>query len=130
MTLHVYEVRPRKDHRGVDLISDALPFGWPLWYDEANPVSNAVDYAKFTAVHIIPSSAYSMRLGTSLKRTRRSANSESHESVALNHYICWRRAAWLSLAPRPKTAHGLQKNFDRYFKGNAQQRSCDVRAKG
>jgi hypothetical protein len=22
---HVYEVRPRKDHRGVDLISDALP---------------------------------------------------------------------------------------------------------
>jgi hypothetical protein len=24
---HVYEVRPRKDHRGVDLISDALPFG-------------------------------------------------------------------------------------------------------
>ena len=26
-TNHVYEVRPRKDHRGVDLISDALPFG-------------------------------------------------------------------------------------------------------
>ena len=25
--MHVYEVRPRKDHRGVDLISDALPFG-------------------------------------------------------------------------------------------------------
>ena len=24
---HVYEVTPRKDHRGVDLISDALPFG-------------------------------------------------------------------------------------------------------
>jgi hypothetical protein len=24
---HVYEVRPRKDKRGVDLISDALPFG-------------------------------------------------------------------------------------------------------
>jgi hypothetical protein len=23
---HFYEVRPRKDHRGVDLISDALPF--------------------------------------------------------------------------------------------------------
>jgi hypothetical protein len=29
---HVYEVRPRKDHRGVDPISDALPFG-RLWYD-------------------------------------------------------------------------------------------------
>ena len=24
---HVYDVRPRKDKRGVDLISDALPFG-------------------------------------------------------------------------------------------------------
>ena len=24
---HVYEVRPHKDHRGVDLIFDALPFG-------------------------------------------------------------------------------------------------------
>ena len=23
---HLYEVRPRKDHRGVDQISDALPF--------------------------------------------------------------------------------------------------------
>ena len=27
---HVYEVRPRKDHRGVDLISDVLPFGRAL----------------------------------------------------------------------------------------------------
>jgi len=26
-TKHIYEVRPRKDHRGFDLISDALPFG-------------------------------------------------------------------------------------------------------
>jgi hypothetical protein len=44
--MHVYEVRPRKDHRGVDLISAALPFG-RLWYGEPNAVSNAVDYAKF-----------------------------------------------------------------------------------
>jgi hypothetical protein len=43
--MHVYEVRPRKDHRGVDLISDALPFG-ALWYGEPNAVSNAVGYAK------------------------------------------------------------------------------------
>ena len=27
ISTHVYEVRPRKDNRGVDLISDALPFG-------------------------------------------------------------------------------------------------------
>jgi hypothetical protein len=43
---HVYEARPRKDKRGVDLISDALPFG-RLWYGEPNAISNAVDYAKF-----------------------------------------------------------------------------------
>jgi DNA-directed RNA polymerase subunit RPC12/RpoP len=29
---HVYEIRPRKDKRGVDLISAVLPFG-RLWYD-------------------------------------------------------------------------------------------------
>ena len=41
---HVYEVRPRKAHRGFDLISDVLPFG-RLWYGEANAVRNAVGYA-------------------------------------------------------------------------------------
>jgi hypothetical protein len=39
---HVYEIRPRSDKRGVDLISDALPFG-RLWYLE---VSDAIGYAK------------------------------------------------------------------------------------
>jgi len=42
--MHLYEVRPRKDHRGVDLISDALPFG-RLWYGEPNAASNAIGYA-------------------------------------------------------------------------------------
>ena len=45
-SMHVYEVRPRKDKRGVDLISDALPFG-RLWCGGPNAASNAVDYAKF-----------------------------------------------------------------------------------
>ena len=50
-TMHVYEVRPRKDKRGFTLISDALPFG-RLWYDGPNAVSNAVDYAKhYTRSH-------------------------------------------------------------------------------
>jgi hypothetical protein len=44
--MHVYEVRPRKDHRGVDLISDALPFG-RLWYGGSEAVSNAVAYTQF-----------------------------------------------------------------------------------
>ena len=42
-SVHVYEVRPRKDHRGVDFISDVLPFG-RLWYTKE---ADAVDYAKF-----------------------------------------------------------------------------------
>jgi hypothetical protein len=42
---HAYEVRPRKDNRGVDLISDALPSG-RLWYAGPSAASNAVDYAK------------------------------------------------------------------------------------
>jgi hypothetical protein len=40
---HVYEVRPRKDKRGFDLISDALPFG-RLWYTKPD---DAIGYAKF-----------------------------------------------------------------------------------
>jgi hypothetical protein len=46
ISAHVYEVRPRKDHRGVDLISDALPFGG-LWYAGPNAISNAIGHAKF-----------------------------------------------------------------------------------
>jgi len=45
-TVHVYEVRPRKDKRGVHLISDALPFG-RLWYGEPNAVANAIGYAEY-----------------------------------------------------------------------------------
>jgi hypothetical protein len=46
MPAHIYEVRRRRDKRGVDLISDALPFG-RLWYGEPNAISNAIGYAKF-----------------------------------------------------------------------------------
>jgi len=41
--LHTYEVRPREDHHGVNLISDVLPFGRLLYLE----VREAVDYAKF-----------------------------------------------------------------------------------
>jgi hypothetical protein len=41
-----YEVRPRRDKRGVDLISDVLPFG-RLWYGEPDAISNAIGCAKF-----------------------------------------------------------------------------------
>jgi hypothetical protein len=38
---HLYEVRPRKDERSFDLISDTLPFG-RLWYAGPNAISNAI----------------------------------------------------------------------------------------
>jgi hypothetical protein len=41
--MHVYEVSPRKDRRGVNLISDALPFG-RLCHEQA---SDALAWAKF-----------------------------------------------------------------------------------
>ena len=41
--MRLYEVRPRKDKRGFDLISDTLPFG-RLWYQD---VDAAIGYAKF-----------------------------------------------------------------------------------
>jgi hypothetical protein len=43
--MHVYEVRPRKDRRGVDLISDALPFGG-LLYAGRSAVADAIGYAE------------------------------------------------------------------------------------
>src|SRR5258708_13377189 len=39
------KIGPRKDHRGVDLVSDALPFG-RLWYPEPDAVANALSYPK------------------------------------------------------------------------------------
>jgi len=43
--MHAYEVRPRKDKCGVDLISDALPFG-RLWYGEQMPSPMQFGYAE------------------------------------------------------------------------------------
>jgi len=43
--MHFYEVRPRKDKRGIDLMSDVLPFG-RLWYGEPNAIRNAIGCAE------------------------------------------------------------------------------------
>jgi hypothetical protein len=43
----IYEIRPRKDERGFDLISAVLPFGG-LWYSKPD---DAVDYRSFAATH-------------------------------------------------------------------------------
>jgi hypothetical protein len=42
-TIHSYEVRPRKDRRGFDLISDRLPFGRFCYV----AITHAVNCAKF-----------------------------------------------------------------------------------
>ena len=42
----VYEIRPRKDGDGFDLISDRLRRG-PIWYAGPDAVRNAVAYAKY-----------------------------------------------------------------------------------
>jgi hypothetical protein len=46
VSAHLYEIRPRADKHGVDLISDVLPFS-PLWYAGPNAISNAIGFAKF-----------------------------------------------------------------------------------
>jgi hypothetical protein len=46
LAVHVYEVRPRSDKCGVNLISDVLPFG-RLRFDEPNAATNAINNAKF-----------------------------------------------------------------------------------
>jgi hypothetical protein len=80
--MNVYEVRPRKDKRGVDLISDALPFG-RLWYDGPNAVVNAIGYAK----HYSRSHKAVIRVcdaaGNVIETHSTEANSKSDKSILL-----------------------------------------------
>jgi hypothetical protein len=48
ISTHVYEIRPRADKHGIDLISDVLPYS-PLWYAGPNAISNAISFAKFNS---------------------------------------------------------------------------------
>jgi hypothetical protein len=45
-SIHIYEIRPRADKGGFDLISDALPYS-PLWCRGPNAIRDAIGYAKF-----------------------------------------------------------------------------------
>jgi hypothetical protein len=42
----IYEVRPRKDREGFDLISDLFRYG-PIWYAGPDAIRNAIAYAKY-----------------------------------------------------------------------------------
>jgi len=48
--MHTYQVRPRNDRRGFDLISDVLPFG-RLWYGERGTAT------KMEGLMTVPSNA-------------------------------------------------------------------------
>ena len=45
----VYEIRPRKDRNGFDLISDRLRRG-PIWYAGPDAVRNAVAFARYRSL--------------------------------------------------------------------------------
>jgi hypothetical protein len=42
----VYEIWPRADKHGVDLVSDALAYS-PMWYRGPKAITDAIDHAKF-----------------------------------------------------------------------------------
>ena len=44
----VYEIRPRADKHGVDLVSNALPYS-PMWYRGPKAIRDAIDHAKFSS---------------------------------------------------------------------------------
>ena len=48
---HVYEIRARKDRRGIDLIGEWLPLG-VLWFEGPDAIKDAVKYARsFSCPH-------------------------------------------------------------------------------
>ncbi len=46
---HVYEIRPRKDDCGVNLVSDVLPLRCAVLSGGPDAISNAIDYAKLSS---------------------------------------------------------------------------------
>ena len=43
---HVYEIRPRENCRGFNLIGDCLPLGM-LWFEGPEAIRDAIRYARF-----------------------------------------------------------------------------------
>jgi hypothetical protein len=42
---HLYEIRPNKDRRGIDLIGEPLPLG-VLWFKGSDAIEDAINYAR------------------------------------------------------------------------------------
>jgi len=73
---HVYEVRPRSDKRGVDLIGDAVPL---VACDMPSQTQSAMQLGteSSTAVHTTRWFAFAMKRATWLRRTRTRAISKN-----------------------------------------------------
>ena len=61
--MHVYEVRPRKDRCGADLISDVLPFG-RVWYGNPTRSATQSDARNSIAGHMTLRFAFTMQRAT------------------------------------------------------------------
>jgi len=74
--LHIYQVRPRKDHRGVSLTSDAPPsVGCGTTILTQSGMQSAM--RSFSAAHMMLWFAFAIRRAMRSKRTNKRAISES-----------------------------------------------------
>jgi len=87
-----YEIHPRKDKRGADLISDVLPFGRLCSTASRRPLPTQSDTRSIAAVHMMLRFAFTMMLAT--LRIRRSASSTSRtQATAKSALIIYDRFA-------------------------------------
>src|SRR5215831_17001888 len=112
--IHVYEVRRRKDKRGVDLISDVLPFS-RLCMGEPNGINNAVGYAILVTRRGFVSSLFCVLLGHVFALPRRAVKARAfpvvntclsvnpHSAMASSHRR--RVGRFLGHAPRRRWAY-------------------------
>jgi hypothetical protein len=88
--MHTYKIRPRKDYRGVDLISDAQPFGG-LWYRGPNAIKDAIGYA----THRSRSHDAVIRVYDEAGNVRHTSTRDSSES-----------GEFTFITPKPMFSHG------------------------
>ena len=95
LEMHLYEVRPRGDKRGVDLISDVLPFDG-LRYGEPDAISNA------TNLFPSPRCALATKIGRPRESTAETqcANRRSKFHKCGQPFICTHNEAPIRIAMR------------------------------
>jgi hypothetical protein len=100
--MHVYEVRPRKDRRGVNLVSDALPFG-RLWYGETNAAAHAIGYAKHRSrSHDVVNRVYDAAGNVIETHEHTGASSESRRQSVFTSYPHVQRKLFGLLSPKTR----------------------------